>query len=199
MINQPTSTEERLLAIFKALADPNRLKIIGLLASRPYAVEQLASLLKLSPSTISHHLAKLAEAGLVSARAESYYNVYSLERPVLEEAARSLLSKDALPNFASEVDTDAFDRKIWNNFTQPNGRLKAIPVQRKKREAILRELVKDFEYGRRYPEAEVVKILRKYHDDTATLRREMIGYHLLERQSGVYWRPEPEKEEGERE
>lgn len=198
MAETVSSKEERLLAIFKALADATRLKIISLLAAQPYTVEQLASLLDLRPSTISHHLARLAEAGLVSARAESYYNVYSLEQSALEGAAQSLLSRESLPNFASDVDVDAFDRKVLRTFTQPDGRLRAIPAQRKKREAILRELVKDFEYGRRYPEAEVVKILRKYHDDTATLRREMIGYHLLDRQSGLYWRPEPEKEEGER-
>ena len=198
MTEQPNSAEEQLLAIFKALADANRLKIISLLATQPYTVEQLASLLDLRPSTISHHLARLSEAGLVSARAESYYNIYKLEQSTLEGAARSLLTKEALPNFASNVDTDAFDRKVLRDFSLPNGRLKAIPAQRKKREAILREMVKDFEYGRRYPESEVGKILRKYYDDTATLRREMIGYHLLDRQGSQYWRPEPEKEEGER-
>lgn len=198
MDDGPNLAEERLLSIFKALADATRLKIISLLAAQPYTVEQLSSLLDLRPSTISHHMARLAEAGLVSARAESYYNIYSLDQEALKGAARSLLTRESLPNFASDVDVDAFDRKVWRDFSLPNGRLKAIPAQRKKREAVLRELVKDFEYGRRYSEAEVVKILRKYHDDTATLRREMIGYHLLERQSGQYWRPEPGKEEGER-
>src|SRR5512147_161941 len=173
MADGPNLAEERLLSIFKALADATRLKIISLLAAQPYTVEQLSSLLDLRPSTISHHLAKLAEAGLVSARAESYYNIYSLDQEALQGAARSLLTRESLPNFASDVDVDAFDRKVWRDFSLPNGRLKAIPAQRKKREAVLRELVKDFEYGRRYPEAEVVKILRKYHDDTATLRREM--------------------------
>jgi biotin operon repressor len=194
MTEQPNPAEAQLLSIFKALADATRLKIISLLAGQPYTVEQLASLLELRPSTISHHLARLAEAGLVSARAESYYNIYSLEQGALEGAARSLLTKDALPNFASAVDMDAFDRKVLRDFSLPNGRLKAIPAQRKKREAVLRELVKDFEYGRRYLESEVVKILRKYHDDTATLRREMVGYHVLDRQGGYYWRPDPEKE-----
>jgi DNA-binding transcriptional ArsR family regulator len=58
-----------LLPFFKAMADANRLKIIGLLAVQEMSVEKLAASLNLSPSTASHHLAVLTDAGLVSARA----------------------------------------------------------------------------------------------------------------------------------
>lgn len=189
--------EEQLLAIFKALADANRLKIISLLASQPYTVEQLALLLDLRASTVSHHLAKLSEAKLVTARAESYYNVYSLEQSSLERAARILLKRETLPNFASNIDIDAFDRKVLRDFSLPNGKLKGIPVQRKKREVILRHVIQVFDFGKRYSEKEVVELLKQFHEDTATLRRELIGYKLLSRQSGEYWRPEPESEQGE--
>ena len=63
---------EELVTFFKALADANRLKIVGLLAQKPYSVEELAALLEIKPSTVSHHLAKLAQVGLVSAKADSY-------------------------------------------------------------------------------------------------------------------------------
>ena len=56
---------EELVTFFKALADSNRLKIVGLLAEKPYSVEELAEVLQLKPSTVSHHLARLSEAGLV--------------------------------------------------------------------------------------------------------------------------------------
>jgi len=88
---------EALLAFFKALADANRLKIIGLLSQQPYSVEELAALLGLSASTVSHHLAKLSEIGLVSAKAEGYYSVYRFEAETLEKMARSLLAKETLP------------------------------------------------------------------------------------------------------
>ena len=55
---------EELVNFFKAFADTNRLKIVGLLADKPYSVEELAELLNLKPSTISHHLARLTKAGL---------------------------------------------------------------------------------------------------------------------------------------
>src|ERR1051325_11245371 len=71
---------EELVNFFKALADSNRLKIVGLLAEKPYSVEELAALLNLKPSTISHHLARLAEVELVSSHTESYYNVYQLDK-----------------------------------------------------------------------------------------------------------------------
>ena len=57
---------EELVTFFKALADKNRLKIVGLLAEKSYSVEELATLLGLKPPTVSHHLAKLVDVGLVS-------------------------------------------------------------------------------------------------------------------------------------
>ncbi|WP_345325136.1 ArsR family transcriptional regulator [Candidatus Villigracilis proximus] len=44
---------DEVVTFFKALADANRLKIIGLLAQQPYSVEELAALLNLKPSTVS--------------------------------------------------------------------------------------------------------------------------------------------------
>src|SRR5512140_1025142 len=99
---------EELLSFYKALADANRLKIVGLLAQHSYSVEELAALLDLRASTVSHHLAKLAEAGLVSAHTESYYNVYQLEEKALEERARRLLSREALTSVVADLDLDSY-------------------------------------------------------------------------------------------
>ena len=56
---------DELLQFFKALADANRLKMVGLLAQHPRSGEELAALLDLKASTVSHHLSRLAGAGLV--------------------------------------------------------------------------------------------------------------------------------------
>ena len=80
-----TEANAELLEIFKALADANRLKIIGLLARQPYSVEQLAALLNLKPPTVSHHLSKLSEVGLVGAKAEGYYSMYYLDESALKK------------------------------------------------------------------------------------------------------------------
>lgn len=181
---------EELVNFFKAFADTNRLKIVGLLADKPYSVEELAELLNLKPSTVSHHLTRLTKAGLVNMRTESYYSMYEVDQKMLEEKSRSLFSKENLSSVASEVDADAYDKKVIKDFTRRDGSLKAIPAQRKKMEAILRYVVKAFEIGKRYSEKRVNAILSRYHEDTATLRRELVGYKLMERDGGggEYWR-----------
>jgi len=184
-----------LLGFFKALSDANRLKIVALLAKEPLSVEQLAEMLGLSSSTVSHHLARLAEAGLVSARAEGYYSVYRLELDALTAMSQRLLSKDVLPAVAADVDMDAYDRKVLNTYLSPNGRLTAIPSQEKKELVILRHIVQAFEPGRRYPEKEVNQILLRFNEDTATLRRRLVGLGFMQREGGggAYWRVEPDK------
>ena len=98
----------RLLEFFKALADANRLKIIGLLAQNEYTVEQMAEILGVSAPTVSHHLRKLSSVGLVSARSESYYSIYSLETSVLESMSRQLLSREIMPAVTADVDMSAY-------------------------------------------------------------------------------------------
>ena len=185
-----TGSNEELVTFFKALADSNRLKIVGLLAEKSYSVEELAELLKLKPSTISHHLARLSEVGLVQARSESYYNVYRLDQSVLQEKARTMFTQSELSNVAAEVDADAYDKKVIRDYTRRDGTLKTLPAQRKKLEAILRYVVQGFDVGKRYSEKQVNDILAGYHDDTATLRRELVGFGLMQREGGggEYWR-----------
>ena len=181
-----------LLTMFKALADANRLKIVGLLAQRPYSGEELAALLDLKASTVSHHLARLVKVGLVNARAEGYYSVYQLDKSALETMSRSLFSSAQITSSADDVDLDAYDRKVIADYTRRDGSLKTIPAQRKKLEAILRYVIQPFETGKHYSEKRVNEILGKYHEDTASLRRELVGAGLMarERDGSAYWRVE---------
>jgi predicted transcriptional regulator len=181
---------DHLVAFFKVLGEPNRLKIIGLLAKQPTTVEKLSGLLGLSASTVSHHLSRLADAGLVSARAEGYYNIYSLRTEPLTALAKTLLHEAAQPRPASEGDLDAFDRKVLSAFTTPDGRITAFPVQEKKLLVLLRHILKAFESGVRYPEKRVNQILTNFNEDTAKLRRALVDYRLMAREGGggKYWR-----------
>lgn len=178
-----------LLAFFKSLADENRLKIIGLLAKQPTSVEKLAELLGLSVSTTSHHLATLAKAGLVSARTEGHYYIYSLQTETLKTMSRHLLQDENLPKLSEGLGEDAFDRKVLSNFLDTDGRIKAFPVQDKKFIVLLRHVLKSFESGKRYTEKEVNEIFGKFNDDTASLRRGMVEYKLMSREGGggEYW------------
>jgi len=179
--------EDELLQFFKAMADETRLKMIGLLARESYSSEMLAELVGVKPATVSHHLAKLAEAGLVSARMDGHAKLYTLRLDALHAMAGRLLAPGTLPATAAP-DLDAFDRKVLADFMRPDGSLKQIPVQQKKLQAVLRHMVKEFEPGRRYPEKQVNALLIRYHADTASLRRALIEYRLMQRAGGVYWR-----------
>lgn len=181
---------EELVTFFKAFADANRLKIVGLLAQQPYSVEELAALLNLKPSTVSHHLARLAQIGLVSAKTESYYNVYQLDEKALQSKSRDLFSQENLAASVVDVDADAYDNKVVKDYIRKDGSLKTIPAQRKKLEAVLRHVVKAFKVGKLYSEKQVNEILSGYHEDTASLRRELVGFGLMKREGGggEYWR-----------
>lgn len=185
---------EELVTFFKALSDANRLKIIGLLAQKPYSVEELAALLNLKASTVSHHLSKLAKVGLVSAKADSYYNVYQLDEKALELKSRSLFSQENLAASVVGVDADAYDNKVVKDYLRKDGGLKTIPAQRKKLDAVLRHVVKAFKPGKRYSEKQVNEILKNYHADTASLRRELVGSGIMKREGGGgdYWREDVE-------
>src|SRR5699024_9206705 len=65
--------------IFKALGDPTRLKIIYVLSKRPLCVCDIANLLDMTQSAISHHLRMLRNLKLVKYRKEGKMVIYSLD------------------------------------------------------------------------------------------------------------------------
>jgi predicted transcriptional regulator len=189
MTEERTADFEELLGFFKALGDEKRLKIVGLLAQKSLCVEELAAILDLSAATVSHHLRKLVEAGLVAASAEGYYNVYSLRVETLREMSRRLLSTETFQDTARVLDLESYDRKVLRDYLE-DGRLKSIPAQHKKRNVILRYILEEFEPGRRYAESEVNEIISRFHEDYATIRREFIMRRMMDREGGGgdYWR-----------
>jgi predicted transcriptional regulator len=180
----------QLLSFFKALSDANRLKIAGLLAQKEASVEELAAMLDVSASTVSHHLSKLAEIGLVTARADGYYNVYRLETRNLEHMARQLLAEDTLPEVAKELDRKAYDRKVLNSYLNEDGSIRQLPTQQRKLKVILEYIVARFEFDKAYSEKEVNAVIGALHEDISGLRRDMIsmGYLDRERDGSAYWR-----------
>jgi hypothetical protein len=178
---------QTLLRYLKALADGSRLRILGILASRERSVEDLAAMLKLRAPTISHHLALLRAVDLVETRAEGTTHYYRVRAQGLSAINRALSAPERLAAFAHDVDASAWERKVLRDFFDGE-RLKEIPASRKKREVILRWLAERFELRRRYRESEVNELLQRYHPDSATLRREMVGLGLLARGNGSYWR-----------
>jgi len=181
---------DTLLAFFKALADANRLKIIGLLAQKESSVEELAAMLDISASTVSHHLSKLADIGLVSARAEGYYNIYRLETKTLEEMAQRLLSGNTLPEVAKNLDTEAYERRLLEDCLAEDGAIVQFPTNKRKQDVILRYAAEHFDDGKVYTEKEVNVIIGELYGDIPLLRRYLISFGYLdrERDGSAYWR-----------
>jgi ArsR family transcriptional regulator, arsenate/arsenite/antimonite-responsive transcriptional repressor len=75
--------------LFKALADPHRVKIINLLAtsSDPVCVCEFTGPLGLSQPTVSHHLKKLVQAGLLEREQRGTWAYYGLNRDALGRLA----------------------------------------------------------------------------------------------------------------
>ncbi len=101
-----------------------------------------------------------------------------------------MFSQQELSSVVSEVDAGAYDKKVIKDYSRRDGSLKTLPAQRKKLEAILRYVVKAFDKEKRYSEKQVNEILSRYYEDTATLRRELVGFRLMQREGGggEYWR-----------
>jgi hypothetical protein len=177
----------KLVQFLKALADESRLKLLGLVAGREQSVGELAEQLNLKEPTVSHHLAKLQELGLVSMRAEGTTHRYLLQGDALRKLSRELFTPETVASIADNVEAENWERKVLRTYFDGE-KLTGIPASRRKRDVVLRWLVSQFEIGIRYPEAKVNEILKRHHPDTATLRREFIMTKKMERRNGVYWR-----------
>lgn len=69
---------KELSKIFKALSDPNRLRILKMLEVRPLCVCEVTEILDLATSTVSKHLAVLRDAGLIADSKEGKWVNYQL-------------------------------------------------------------------------------------------------------------------------
>lgn len=79
-----------LMAITKALADPNRVRILLLLRRGELCVCQITELFGLATSTISKHLSILSQAGLILSRKTErwvYYRLPDKSAPVVVREA----------------------------------------------------------------------------------------------------------------
>jgi ArsR family transcriptional regulator, arsenate/arsenite/antimonite-responsive transcriptional repressor len=85
-----------LASIFKALADPHRVRIVNLLAnaSEPVCVCEFMPELGLAQGTVSFHLKKLLDVGLLEREQRGTWAYYSLKRDALEGLAAAFDTKE---------------------------------------------------------------------------------------------------------
>lgn len=171
--------------LFKLLADDTRLKLLNALWEKDMYVELLAERLQLSAPTVSFHMKKLQAAGLVDARREQYYTVFSLRREAFETTLAALVFQDQEDAAAERMREEQYRRKVLKAF-MPDGYCETMPAQVKKRMIIYDEIFSRFEPGRSYPEKEVNRIIGEVHGDFCTVRRAFVGMGWMSRENGVY-------------
>ena len=171
------------LELLKLLADETRLKILNLLLKKDSYVEKIACELSLTPATICYHLKKMESAGIVNCSRSQFYIIYSLNREIFDKPLLELIKKDD-----AGIDTEEkYKKEILAHFFK-FGKLMQIPTQRKKREIVLGEILKQFDFECEYTEREVNEIILGYHDDFCLIRREMIAFGMMSRDHEIYKR-----------
>lgn len=111
-MSMPTRTDEKLDAVFSALADPSRRSILLRLAEGEATVGQVAAPLKMAPPSVSKHLKVLETAGLIGRRVEGRTHHLSLKPGALRTASDWLAhyrrfweeGADRLSNLAAELE-----------------------------------------------------------------------------------------------
>lgn len=84
------STTAPLDLLFRALADPTRLRLLNLIADREICVCYLVEILRMSQPKVSRHLAYLRRAGMVASRRDGKWMHYRLRMPDDDAAAAVL-------------------------------------------------------------------------------------------------------------
>ena len=163
------------------LADATRRRVFAALVLGDRTVDRIRESTGLTTREILQAVVRLVDGGLaVAGRDGTYF--------VVEEAFTAAARDAASSRDHDEyVDAPAKVARVLRTFVR-DGRLTSIPTQHSKRLVVLDRLAQEFEPGQRYAEREVNRILRRWHDDTATLRRSLVDDGFMERERGTYWR-----------
>ena len=192
-------SQEPLLDLLKALADESRLTLLRLLHEHEYTVGDLAERVQLSEPTVSHHLARLREVGLVTPRMAGNQRFYRVNNGGLARFKRLVSEIEQAPRapdvavsddgWIAALCWDAWDLQVLRDHTV-NRQLTHIPSKQKKLLVVLRWLATLFQPEKLYTEPEVNAILKAvYETDFVGLRRDLVdfGYLRRERGGGKYW------------
>ena len=177
--------QPEILSFVKAMASAERLRIIGVLVRRRATQAEIAEQLGMPVRDVFNHLSFLAHVGVV----HETEGVYDLDEKSIESFARGQF-EGKRPSYEASQEEPEDVRKVLKNFLNADGSLKQIPLQGNKLLIVLNFIVDAFAYDTNFTEKEVNTILRRFHIDTATLRRYLVDNGLMarERDGTRYWR-----------
>jgi hypothetical protein len=179
-----------MLEFVKALSHADRLRVIGVLTQHPATIQDISGTLGMEFREVFQHLTMLEHGGIVRQEHETW----SIDTQNVENLSRKQFAGQPREAYTPAPDLSDKPRKILANYLNPDGSLKQIPSQPAKLQVILDYIVEAFTPGVIYTEKEVNVIIRRFHLDTASLRRYLIDRGMLQRKSdgSQYWRPERE-------
>ena len=177
--------QPEVLNFVKAMASAERLRIVGLLSRGSKRVVQIAEALGMPPSEATRHLEQLTASGVV----HEAQGVYDLDEKAIESLARKEF-EGKRPSYEAKDEKKEDVRRVLKTFLNAEGTLKQIPPMGSKLLIILNFIVDAFEFDVNYTEKEVNTILRRFHVDTAALRRYLVDNSLMAREGdgSRYWR-----------
>lgn len=179
-----------ILPFVKAMASVERLRIIGVLVRGRARQAEIAEQLHVPVRDVFNHLAFLAHVGVIS----ETDGVYDLNEKAIESLARGQF-EGKRPSYEADQEKPEDVRKVLKNFLNADGSLKQIPPPGNKLLIVLNFIVDAFAFDTDYTEKEVNTILRRFHVDTAALRRYLVDNGLMARESDgtKYWRVKKEE------
>ena len=181
--------QPEILSFVKAMASADRLRIIGVLVRGRATQTEIAEQLHLPVRDIFDNLAFLAHVGVI----HETDGVYDLDEKAIESFARGQF-EGKRPTFEVNDEEPEDTRKVLKNYLNADGTLKQIPPMGNKLLIILNFIVDAFAFDTNYTEKEVNTILRRFHLDTAALRRYLVDNGLMAREGDGtrYWRVKEE-------
>ncbi len=189
---------QHLKYLYKTLADDTRMLMVGHLCQGERNVTELAAITGKQEATISHHLSKLRAVGLLNLRIEGTQRFYRIDPRGLEWLKQWTMEIENMPltvdmsqpdtGWIDRLNLDEQDKKVLKDYA-PEKYLVQIPRKQKKLIAVLNWIFTAFEEGRTYTEKEVNEIIKTFHSDYATLRRDLVDFRYLgrEKAGNTYW------------
>jgi hypothetical protein len=178
-------TQPEILSFVKAMASAERLRVIGALVRGRATQAEIAGQLHVPVREVFDHLSFLAHVGIVS----ETDGAYELNEKAIESLARGQF-EGKRPAYEAKEGKQEDVRKVLKNFLNADGTLKQLPPMGNKLLIVLNFIVDAFAFDTNYTEKEVNAILRRFHVDTAALRRYLVDQKLMAREGDgtKYWR-----------
>lgn len=177
--------QPEILSFVKAMASADRLRIVGVLVRGRATQSEIAEQLHLPVRDVYDNLAFLVQVGVI----HETDGVYDLDEKAIETLARGQF-EGKRPTYEIKEERPEDVRKVLKNYLNADGTLKQIPPLGNKLLIILNFIVDAFAFDTNYTEKEVNTILRRFHLDTAALRRYLVDNGLMAREGdgSRYWR-----------